>query len=161
MKKLLFLLAFLGFFETTFAQSEDEKAIKGVVMQLFEGIQKHDSTILKRIFHSSARIQIIGTHRLTGKNTITTENDINEYINKICVNSINISMREIAKSFEFRIDNQLATVWTPYEFYLKEHPSFEEHFSHSGVDSFQLFKTDKGWKILSLVYSIRRREQSK
>jgi len=161
MKKLLLLLAFLGFFETAFAQSEDEKAIKGVVMQLFEGIHKHDSTLLKRIFHSSARVQIIGSHRLTGKNTFTTENNIDEYIHKICFNATNISMREIAKSFEFRIDNQIATVWTPYDFYVKEHASFEEHLSHTGVDSFQLFKTDDGWKILSLVYSIQRREQSK
>ena len=38
MKKLLFLLTFLGFFQTVFAQTEDEKAVKAVVVQLFEGM---------------------------------------------------------------------------------------------------------------------------
>lgn len=161
MKKLIFISSFIFIFNYTFAQSEDEKVIKSVVMQLFEGIQKHDSTLLKTIFHTTARIQVIGVHRLSGKNVINTENEIDNFIKQICRNSINISMREVPKNFEFRIDNELATVWTPYEFYIKELPTVEEHLSHSGVDSFQLYKTVEGWKIISLVYSINRREQSK
>jgi hypothetical protein len=152
MKKLIFLLIFLFAINASFAQSEDEKAIKSVVMQLFEGIQKHDSTLLKNTFHSSARIQTIGVNRKTGLNVLTTENEIDNFIKQICHNSINISLREVPKSFEIRIDNQLATVWTPYEFYVNE------QISHCGVDSFQLFKTIEGWKILSLIYSIHKCE---
>jgi hypothetical protein len=50
MKKTFLLIIFLGFFETTFAQSEDEKAVKAVVVQLFEGMQKHDSTMIRACF---------------------------------------------------------------------------------------------------------------
>ena len=158
MKKTILLLFLFFTTNLTFAQLEEENALKNVVLQLFEGIQKHDSTLLKNVFHTSARIQVIGVHRLTGKNAITTENEIDKFIKQICRNSINISMREVPKSFEYRIDNQLATVWTPYEFYIKEFPTVDEHLSHRGVDSFQLYKTDEGWKILSLVYTIRRLE---
>lgn len=161
MKKILLFLSFLFVTHLSFAQSDDEKAIKSVVMELFEGIQKHDSTLLKSIFHNSARVQTVGVNRQSGKNVINTENDINNFINKICRNSINISMREVPKSFAFKIENQLATAWVPYEFYIKASPSVEEEFSHSGIDIFQLFETEEGWKIISLTYSIHRRNLNK
>jgi hypothetical protein len=56
MKKTLFLLLFLGFQTIIFAQSEDEKAVKAVVVQMFDGMQKHDSTMIRACFHPSARM---------------------------------------------------------------------------------------------------------
>ncbi len=46
---------------------------------------------------------------------------------------------------EVRIDGNLAHVWTKYAFYLGE------DFSHCGVDAFQLFKDDNGWRIFQLT----------
>ncbi|GEP96812.1 hypothetical protein CCY01nite_30720 [Chitinophaga cymbidii] len=43
------------------------------------------------------------------------------------------------------VDGALASVWTPYRFYLNE------KFSHCGVNSFQLMKSASGWKIIYLV----------
>ena len=52
------------------------------------------------------------------------------------------------------IDANLASVWTPYEFYLG--PTF----SHCGYDSFQLVKLADGWKITHVI-DTRRKEKCK
>jgi hypothetical protein len=48
------------------------------------------------------------------------------------------------------IDGNLASVWTDYKFYIGE------KFSHCGVNSFQLFKGDDGWKIIYIIDTRRK-----
>lgn len=150
MKKLLFLLTFLGFFQTVFAQTEDEKAVKAVVVQLFEGMQKHDSTMIRACFHPSARMQSIGINRKTGNIEMTTENSIDGFVKSIGSLPATSKIEERVLSYEIRIDAQMATAWTPYEFYLNERKN------HCGVDAFQFYKTDKGWKILTIADTRRK-----
>lgn len=144
MKKILFIVLFLGFFETTFAQSEDEKAIKAVVVQLFDGMQKHDSTMIRACFHPSARMQSIAMNRKSGKVELTTENSIDGFLKSIGSLPAATQIEERMLSYEIRIDAQIATAWTPYAFFLNGKSS------HCGVNAFQFFKTENGWKILSI-----------
>jgi hypothetical protein len=150
MKKLLFLIAFLGFIGTTFAQSEDEKAVKAVVIQLFEGMQKHDSTMIRACFHPSARMQSIGTNRKNNIIELTTENTIDGFVKSIGSLPATTQIEERVLSYEIRIDAQMATVWTPYELYVNEKKI------HCGVDAFQFYKTDSGWKILTIADTRRK-----
>lgn len=152
MKKLLFLLTFLGFFQTVFAQSEDEKAVKAVVIQLFEGMQKHDSTMIRNCFHPSARMQSIGVNRKNSVVEMTTEDTIDSFVKSIGSLPTITQIEERVLSYEIRLDAQMATAWTPYEFYVKGKRS------HCGVDAFQFFKTDKGWKILTIADTRRKCE---
>ena len=46
---------------------------------------------------------------------------------------------------DIKIDGNLASVWTPYEFYL------DNNFSHCGVNSFQLFNNNGNWEIIYIV----------
>ena len=48
-------------------------------------------------------------------------------------------------SIEIKQNANLATVWTPFTFYL------DQKLSHCGVNSFQLVKTTNGWKINYLI----------
>lgn len=48
-------------------------------------------------------------------------------------------------SFTINIDQNLASVWTPYEFYLND------NFSHCGVNSFQLFNNNGNREIIYIV----------
>ena len=48
------------------------------------------------------------------------------------------------------IDDHLASVWTPYQFY------FKDQYSHQGVNSFQLVKHRDGWKIQYLIDTRRK-----
>lgn len=150
MKKLVLILTFLSFFGTTFAQSEDEKAIKAVVVQLFEGMQKHDSTMVRDCFHPSARMQDIGENPKTGLVEIKVLNTIDDWVKSIGSMPASLQIEERELDSEIRIDAQMATAWTKYEFYRNG------KISHCGIDAFQLFKTDKGWKILTLTYTRRK-----
>lgn len=152
MKKLLFILTFLGFFETTFAQSEDEKAVKSVIVQLFEGMQKHDSTMIRACFHPSARMQSMGQNHKTGLVEIITDNTIDGFVKSMGSLPATVQIEERALSSEIRIDAQLATAWTKYEFYRNG------KISHCGIDAFQFYKTNQGWKILTITYTRRKCE---
>jgi hypothetical protein len=48
------------------------------------------------------------------------------------------------------IHDRLATVWTPYDFHR------DDVFSHCGVNNFSFLKTDTGWKITGVVFSMQR-----
>lgn len=152
MKKLLFLIIFVGTFETTFAQSEDEKAVKAVVVQLFDGMRKHDSTLIRACFHSTARMQSIGESRKTGLIEIITDNTIDGFVKSIGSLPETVQIEERELNSEIRIDYQLATAWTKYEFYRNG------KISHCGFDAFQFYKTEKGWKILAITYTRRKCE---
>jgi hypothetical protein len=152
MKKsfLIFALLFISAFAK--AQSEDEKAVKAVVVQLFDGMQKHDSTMIRACFHSSVRMQSIGTNRKTGALELTTENSIDGFVKQIGSLPANVKIEERVLSYEIRVDAQIATAWTPYELYVNEKRQ------HCGVDAFQFYKTDKGWKIIALADTRRKCE---
>lgn len=49
---------------------------------------------------------------------------------------------------DVQISGPLATVWMRYDFYT------DGRWSHCGVDAFTLLKTNSGWKIATLVWSV-------
>lgn len=49
---------------------------------------------------------------------------------------------------EVRVRGLVATVWTPYDFHV------DGQFSHCGVDAFTLIRTEEGWKIASLTWTV-------
>ena len=126
-------------------QTEEEKAVRTLIIQLFNGMQKHDSTMIRGCFHPSARMQSVGADRKTGEIKLTTENTIDSFVKSIGSIPMNVKIEERALSYEIRIDAQIATAWTPYELYVNEKRQ------HCGVDAFQFYKTEKGWQILSIV----------
>ncbi len=152
MKNLILLSTLLLVSNFVNAQSEDEKAVKAVVVQLFDGMQKHDSTMIRACFHPSARMQSIGINRKTGVLELTTENSIDGFVKQIGSLPASLKIEERVLSYEIRIDAQMATAWTPYELYVNEKRQ------HCGVDAFQLYKTDKGWKIIALADTRRKCE---
>ncbi len=46
------------------------------------------------------------------------------------------------------LHDRMAIVWTPYDFYV------DGEFSHCGIDNFNFLKTDQGWKITGIVFSM-------
>ena len=49
---------------------------------------------------------------------------------------------------EVMVYGRLATIWTPYDFHL------DGQYSHCGVNNFSMLKTDDGWIIAGVVFSI-------
>lgn len=133
-------------------QNKEEQAIKKVVETFFEGLHNGDSTLIAGVLHEEIKIQTTGTTRdgvkflrsqkreqvLTG---IANKKPENKYFEKLL-------------SYNIKIDGNLASVWTPYEFYLND------NFSHCGANSFQMFNNNGKWEIIYLV-DMRRREGCK
>jgi hypothetical protein len=53
------------------------------------------------------------------------------------------------------VQDRIATVWAPYDFHR------DGKFSHGGVDVFTLVRTEDGWKIAGLVFTVDQQSPSK
>lgn len=121
------------------AQSAEAEVLE-VVNRLFEGMRAADSAAVRSVFHPRARLASTGSRDESPQLQVIP---IARFI--AAVGAAQDEWNELILDPEVRIDDNLATVWTKYEFYLAD------TFSHCGVDAFQLVRTTEGWKIISLV----------
>jgi hypothetical protein len=133
------------------AQNAEETEVKACIDKLFKAMQIGDSALAKSCFDPSARLQSAIVNPKT-KKTILENEPIDSFlvqISSIKKNKIVIEERVI--KYDMKIDYPLATVWADYEFYVNE------KLSHIGVDAFQLFKSESGWKIIQICDTKRRK----
>ncbi|MBC8110214.1 MAG: nuclear transport factor 2 family protein [Verrucomicrobia bacterium] len=149
MKSLLIICLILTI-GNSFAQelSADEKAVKAVIAKLFEGMQKGDSTLVRSVFHPKARLQTAFADK-NGKPALA-EGNISNFVKAVGTPHAEV-WDERLSTIEIRIDDNLATVWANYEFYVGS------KFSHAGVNAFQLFKSESGWKIIQIADTRRKK----
>lgn len=145
MKNIVVLALFISSF--CFGQTSDNELIKARIQQLFTGMKNADSEMIKAVFTETAILQSVS------KNGTVKNENIAEFIASISKLSKNDADERI--TFEsILIDDNLASVFTPYEFYYKG------NFSHCGVNSFQMVKQNGSWKIQYLI-DTRRKENCK
>lgn len=136
MRKLCFVLLFLGSF--CFAQKSENDAIKENVEKLFIGMKNADIIMIKSVFADGAILQTIT------KNDLVKTEKLQNFLSSFSKLSKNDADEKI--TFEaIHTDGNLASVFTPYEFYYKG------KFSHCGANSFQLVKQNNVWKIQYLI----------
>lgn len=128
----------------------DEVAVKAVIQTLFDGMREADSSKVHSAFIDEAIMQTIAPRR--DKMTLMN-GSLENFLKSIATPHPKVYDERVS-SYEIKIDGPMAAVWTPYQFYLGE------DFSHCGVNSFQLMKTESGWKIIYLV-DTRRPEDCK
>ncbi|GAB4130526.1 MAG: hypothetical protein OHK0045_14460 [Raineya sp.] len=144
-----FLFLLLG---STFAQNNEKNKVMEPIYQLFEGMRKGDSALVRNTFHVSARMQTIAFN--SEQKPTVVEESLEKFLRAIASPHPEIYDERIRK-YEVRIDDNLASVWTEYEFYVGE------RFSHCGVNAFQLAKNaNNEWKIIQ-VADTRRKEPCK
>ena len=148
-KIILFLIA-LVLSTTIKAQvtKSEESEIRSVIGTFFEGLHKGDSTIIKKTIHKDIKIQTTRTNR-EGEKMLRTETK-QQLLKMIASKKPENTYLEKLLSYDIKIDGNLASVWTPYEFYVNG------QFSHCGANSFQLFNNNGKWEIIFLV-DMRRR----
>ena len=119
----------------------EEKAIKSVLDKLFDGMRAGDGKKVEEVFTKNARLVSVGEK--DGK-PFSKESPIDKFVD--AVNSPHEEVwDERLKGYHIQIDGNMATAWTPYEFYLGDKKL------HSGVNAFHLVKTSEGWKILQIT----------
>lgn len=145
---VLIILLSLCFSEKLAAQNlKDEEAVKVTINNLFNGMRKSDSTLVRSAFNQGAILQTIG--KTKDGNTVVRTSDLNMFIASIARPHPEIYDERIAFT-KILIDDNLASVWTDYKFYIGE------KFSHCGVNSFQLVKVNDSWKIVYLIDTRRK-----
>lgn len=145
MKKTFFILLFF-YCHFMFSQNE-ETAIKNTINQLFEGMKTGDSALVKKAFHPEVKMQTI----FTNKEGITKihEEKLENFLKAVGTPHDGVWNEKITFT-SIQIDENLAHVWTDYQFYL------DEQFIHCGVNSFQLVKLIQQWQIVHLIDTRRK-----
>lgn len=146
MKKVLFLVV-LTLNCLCSAQSSDESQIKETINTLFVGMKNADAKMINSAFFEQAILQTIS------KDGSVKTDELKGFISSVSGYSKN-DLDERIRFSSIQIDGNLASVFTPYEFY------FKGKFSHCGANSFQLIKQNKVWKIQYLI-DTRRTENCK
>jgi hypothetical protein len=147
MKK--FIVFSLSFFclKNSFAQTAED-SVKQIVNQMFVAMKRSDVALFKASFTDSAFLQTIATDRNTGRMKIKNE-DIKAFAQT--VGELPKDSADERITFDVvRIDGDLASVWTPYQFY------YNGRFSHCGVNSFQVVRLNGVWKIHYVIDTRRK-----
>jgi hypothetical protein len=118
-----------------------EQEVLAVVNRFFDGMRAQDTTVIRGTLFGDVRLLTTGTNR-EGKLVARAE-AMDGFIQSIP--KIPGKPDERISAPEVRVEDNLATVWTRYEFYLGD------KYSHCGIDAFQLVKTESGWKIATIA----------
>lgn len=148
MKRLLLATLALTCATPAAAQTTDEEAVMAVVTRMFDGMRAGDSAMVRSTFHPSITSASIFVNR-QGEPTIHIGQP-DEFV-KAVGTPHESQWDERIWDPTVLIDGRMATAWIPYAFYLGG------DLSHCGVNSFQLFNADDGWKIIRIT-DTRRRE---
>ncbi len=144
MKMRILIGALLGLFllnNNSLAQ-DDLQAIKAAVMTMFDGMRAGDSAMVRSVFSDEVVFQRVQENRQGNARVVTS--DFAEFLKSVGTPHDKVWDERIEFG-TIETDGKMASVWTPFKFYLGD------DFSHCGVNVFKLYKSDKGWKIFHLV----------
>ena len=140
--KLLIVLIFISVSQTSVAHNlqqptQIDNAVTAPIYQLFDAMREHDQDKILAQFSSEALLQ-----RITAKGEIINT-DVKKFALSISTNTSKLDEHLLA--IDINQQNELASVWTPFAFYLND------KLSHCGSNSFQLVKLNGEWKIHYLI----------
>ena len=127
------------------AQKQD---VQKTIEIFFEGFHQKDTSLIKSVCADKMILQSISENSVKG-NKLSVETP-NEFYKSIVSIPSTIKFREKILSYNIQIDGSMAHVWAPYEFYLND------KLSHSGVNTFTLFKEKDKWQIIYLIDTRRK-----
>jgi hypothetical protein len=119
-----------------------EQEVRAVVAKMFDAMRARDTAAFRAIFDSGARLLATSNRNGTPQVDIVS---IGTFIGMIGTAAPGQLLDERLMNTEVRVSDNLASVWTEYNFYVGE------TLSHCGVDNFQLAKGPGGWKIYALA----------
>lgn len=122
--------------------SSAELAVLQPIKALFDGMRAADSSAVRAAFYPGASMQTTFTNR-AGQPTLRA-GSLDQFVQQVG-GSTPHTLNEQIWHYDVRMDGHLATVWTPYTFFVGE------RLSHCGVNAFQLFHSEAGWRILQVT----------
>ncbi|HIN77628.1 MAG TPA: hypothetical protein EYM97_02225 [Gemmatimonadetes bacterium] len=124
--------------ETATAQSPEAK-VMAAIHQVFDGMRASDPAMVAAVFADNARFAVVRSKDSLPE--ISTQ-PVAEWIGAI--GESGGSWDEQVYDMDVRIDDNVASAWVPYTFYL------EGLISHCGVNSIELLRNGEHWEITQL-----------
>lgn len=143
--KVVFLFVFFLLGLNSNAQKQD---VQRSIEIFFEGFHQKDTSLIKSVCVDKMILQSISENSVKG-NKLSVETP-NEFYKSIASIPSKMKFKEKILSYNIQIDGTMAHVWAPYEFYLND------KLSHSGVNTFTLFKEKDKWQIIYLIDTRRK-----
>lgn len=138
---IFLVLTFFG--QPLFAQGE-QKEVMHVVQQFFQAMEKNDSVAFRNVFLPDAYNYYVRKNQDSVSTGSRPALDFKFNKDRI------IKERFRDKTVEIQVSMNIAMVWGTYDLWVND------KFSHCGTDVFTLLKTEDGWKISSLSFSIEK-----
>lgn len=111
--------------------------VKQPIVNMFDSMRDHNGTKLLQQFTKDALL-----HRAESDGTVDV-NSLEKFA--LSISKTTKYLDEHVLDMQIHQQDNLASVWAPYAFYL------DNKLSHCGVNSFQLIKLKTGWKIHYLI----------
>lgn len=137
------LVAALALSAARASAQEDRDAILAKVQQFFDALE-HSDTVLGK-----AAVLLEGQYfrlREDGDSLVLGRTPHSEFLRNLAVGGNDFIERMWNPTVLQH--GRMAVVWTPYDFYRAG------EFSHCGVDVFNLIRTNAGWKIAGIMYTV-------
>ncbi len=138
-KKILLTFFISIVIQNSYAQ--DTAGVKRVIENMFIAMKNSDTVLLKSCFSSNAVVQTILS---SPSGAEVKEASVQAFLNSVAKQPVGAIDERIVFG-KILINKELASVWTPYQLYVKE------KYIHQGVNSFQVVRTKDGWKIQYLI----------
>ncbi len=152
MKYFLLVLSIAGSTTLLSAQADStltkEQSVINTIQALFDGMRAGDSTALRSVLHPNAHLQSSYINK-AGESVLST-GSIDRWVSSVGTPHEEVYDEKIW-SYKVRIDDNLASAWTDYTFYVGE------KLSHCGVNAFHLVNTKEGWKISHITDTRRKK----
>lgn len=150
MSRIITILA-LVLFNSAFCQNKDseELKVKTAIETFFEGFHKGDTTLMKSVMMPKVTMQTAFVNK-DGQGQFKDDGGADNLLKAIAGRPNDQKWDERLLDFNIQVDANMANAWVAYEFW------YNDSFSHCGVNSFQLVKTQGKWRIIYLIDSRRR-----
>ena len=129
------------------AQAQPIDDVRAVVDRLFDGMRAGDSTAVRSVLHPEARF--LTTMVRDGKPMLHV-GSVDDFVSAVGSPHDEV-WNERIWNVDIHVDDRLAAAWMDYAFFL------DDEFSHCGVNAFQFFHAEDGWKVIQIT-DTRRRE---
>jgi hypothetical protein len=130
------------------AAAQDAQAeVRAVVDRMFDAMRARDTTAFRAALHPDFRLVLTSfregqpSHRVVPGDAFVAS-----------IGRATSQLDERIANVEVRIDDNLATVWNDYAFYV------DGVLDHCGVDAFTLVRTTEGWKVVHVADTQRRED---
>lgn len=122
--------------------SKEKQEVMAQIEYLFDGMRAGDSAMVSSVFHPDVVMRSIGKNR--AGNIQLFEGALERFLQAVGTPHNDVWDERTGQTI-IQVDGNMAHAWVPYSFYLGD------NFSHCGVNSFQFFKTNGEWKVISIV----------